>query len=300
MQTIPYSVIAGMPVAEEIGHNGPASITDITDITDITGISKASAVIGGVIMIQAFSVKNKLTLAVILLAAAALFVAAIGIFAGRPAAAAEEAAEKKTINVSGQSKVTASPDFATISLGVLTEDKDAKVAQRANAESMDKVIKAIKALGIAEADIQTTNYSIYPVYNYKQETGESVITGYRVTNTVNVTVRDLSKTGSVIDAAADSGVNTSSSISFGISDYEEYYNEALKNAVLAADKKANTIAGALGVKLKGAVTVNEGGGYSPLSNYAVYSVRDEAYGAQTPIQAGTLEISAYVNIVYEY
>ena len=104
-----------------------------------------------------------------ILAAAALFVAAIGIFAGRPAEAAEEAVEKRTINVSGQSKVTASPDFATISLGVLTEDKDAKVAQRANAESMDKVIKAIKALGIAEADIQTTNYSIYPVYNYKQK-----------------------------------------------------------------------------------------------------------------------------------
>ena len=139
---------------------------------------------------------------------------------------------------------------------------------------------------------------LYIITSRKQV--KSVITGYRVTNTVNVTVRDLSKTGSVIDAAADSGVNTSSSISFGISDYEEYYNEALKNAVLAADKKANTIAGALGVKLKGAVTVNEGGGYSPLSNYAVYSMRDEAYGAQTPIQAGTLEISAYVNIVYEY
>jgi uncharacterized protein YggE len=182
----------------------------------------------------------------------------------------------------------------------VTEDKDAKAAQRANAESMDKVIKAIKALSIDEKDIQTVNYSIYPVYNYVKETGESVIIGYRVNNTVNVTVRDLSKTGSVIDAAADSGVNTSNSISFGISNYEDYYNEALKNAVLAANRKANTVAGALGVELKGPVTINESGGYSPLSNYAVYDMRADEAAAPTPIQAGSLNITAYVNIVYEY
>jgi len=251
-------------------------------------------------MMQAFSARSKFTMAVILLAAAAVFVAVIGAFANAQAEAAEAEAEKRTINVSGQSKVTASPDFATINLGVVTEDKDAKVAQKTNAQSMEKVIKAIKALGIADSDIQTSNYSIYPVYNYKQETGESVITAYRVNNSVNVTVRDLNKAGSVIDAAADSGVNISSSITFGLSNYEDYYNEALKNAVLAANRKANTIAGALGVKLKGAVTVNEGGGYSPLTNYVVYSKSDEAVGASTPIQAGELEITAYVNIVYEY
>ncbi|HOQ08012.1 MAG TPA: SIMPL domain-containing protein [Clostridiales bacterium] len=251
-------------------------------------------------MIQAFSAKGKLSIAVILLAAAVIFVAAIGIFANAPAEAAEEKAEKKTINVSGQSKVTASPDFATISLGVVTEDKDAKAAQKANAGSMEKVIGSIKALGIADEDIQTSNYSISPVYSYNKETGESMITGYTVNNTVNVTVRDLSKVGSVIDAAAESGVNTSSSIRFGLSNYEDYYNEALKNAVLAADRKAKTIADALGVKLKGAVTVNESGGYSPLLNYAVYDMKAEGVGASTPIQAGQLEITAYVNIVYEY
>ena len=104
----------------------------------------------------------------------------------------------------------------------------------------------------------------------------------------------------MIDAAADSGVNTSSSISFGISNYEDYYNEALKNAVLAANRKANTIADALGVKLKGAVTINEGGGYNPLTNWAVTDMRVEGAGAATPIQAGTMEITAYVNIAYEY
>ncbi len=251
-------------------------------------------------MIQTLSVKNKIMMAVLLLTAVALFTAALGLFASVPVQAAEEAADKRTINVTGQSKVSASPDYATINLGVVTEDKDAKVAQKANAESMDKVIAAIKALKIADEDIKTVNYSIHPKYDYYKETGESRIIGYTVSNTVSVTVRDLTKTGSVIDAAADSGVNTSSSISFGISNYEDYYNTALKNAVLAAKKKAGTVADALGVTLKAPITVNEGGGYNPLSNYAVYDMRAEGVSSATPIQAGSMEISAYVSIIYEY
>lgn len=252
-------------------------------------------------MTQTFSAKSKLVLAILILTAAALLTASFGIFANAPAqAAAEETAPKKTINVSGQSKVSASPDFATITLGVVTEDKDAKAAQKANAVSMDKVIASIKALGISEDDIKTVNYSISPKYDYNKETGTSSIVGYTVSNNVNVTVKDISKMGSVIDAAADSGVNTSSSISFGISNYEDYYNTALKNAVIAAKKKANTMADALGVKLKDPITVSEGGGYNPLTNYAVYDMRAEGVNAATPIQAGTIEISAYVSIVYEY
>lgn len=252
-------------------------------------------------MTHALTVKNKLLMAILILTAAALFTAAFGIFANVPAqAAAEDTAPKKTINVSGQSKVSVSPDFATIILGVVTEDKDAKTAQKANAASMEKVIASIKAAGISEDDIKTVNYSINPKYDYNKETGASSIVGYSVSNNVSVTVRNIDKTGSVIDAAADSGVNTSSSISFGISNYEDYYNTALKNAVLAAKKKAGTVADALGVKLKDPVTVNEGGGYNPLTNYAVYDMRAEGLAAATPIQAGSIEITAYVSIVYEY
>jgi uncharacterized protein YggE len=255
----------------------------------------------GLKMTQTFSVKSKLMLAILLLTAAALLTVSFGIFANAPAqAAAEETTPKRTINVSGQSKVSVSPDFATITLGVVTEDKDAKAAQKANAVAMDKVIASIKALGISEDDIRTVNYSISPKYDYNKETGSSNIVGYTVSNNVNVTVKDIDKTGSVIDAAADSGVNTSSSISFGVSDYEDYYNTALKNAVTAAKKKANTIADALGIKLKDPVTVNENGGYNALTNYAVYDMRAEGLNAATPIQAGSIEISANVSIVYEY
>lgn len=251
-------------------------------------------------MTQILTMKSKMTLAALLIAAAALLVMVFGVYGNTPAQAAEEKNTQKTLSVSGQSRVSAAPDFATINLGVITEDKDAKTAQKNNAAAMDKVITAIKASGVKEADMQTVNYSIYPKYDYIKETGESRIVGYSVSNSVNVTVRDLTKTGGIIDAAAQSGVNISSSISFGLSNYEEAYNEALKNAVLAAKKKADTIAGAMGVKLIAPISINEGYGYSPLSNYATYDMKMSNGSVETPIQAGTIEITANVSIVYEY
>lgn len=251
-------------------------------------------------MTQIFSMKNRIALAALVLAAAALIVMAFGLYGNAPAKAEDNPVEKRTINVSGQAKVSASPDIAYISLGVITEDKDAKTAQKANAAAMDKVIAAIKASGVKNEDIKTSNYTIYPKYDYNEKSGVSAIVGYSVNNSVSVTVRDIVKTGNIIDAAADSGVNVSSSISFDLSDYEKYYNDALKNAVLAAKKKAGTMAEALGVALKDPITVSEGSGYSPLRNYATYEMKADLASASTPIQAGSLEITANVSIVYEY
>lgn len=251
-------------------------------------------------MTQIFSMKHKITMGVLLLTAAALLVTAFGLFGNAPAKAEDKAEEKRTINVSGQAKVSASPDIAYINLGVITEDKDAKAAQKANAAAMDKVIAAIRTTGVKDDDIKTVNYSINPKYDYNKNSGVSTIVGYSVNNSVSVTVRDLTKTGNIIDAAADSGVNVSSNISFDLSDYEQYYNDALKNAVLAAKTKAGTVAAALGVTLKAPVTVSEGGGYSPLRNYATYDMKADLAGASTPIQPGSLEITANVSIVYEY
>ncbi len=250
-------------------------------------------------MTQAFTIKSKLTLVALLLAVATLTVVAFGLYGNMTAQAEEEAKDKRTMSVSGQARVTASPDFATINLGVITEDKDAVVAQKANATAMDKVIASIKASGVKAEDMKTVNYSIQPKYNYNEVTRQSNIIGYTVRNSVNVTVRDLTKTGSIIDAAAQSGVNTTSNINFGLSNYEKFYNEALGKAVIAAKKKADTIAEALGVELIAPISVNEGGGYSPLSNYAVYDMK-AASSSQTPIETGSLEITANVSIIYRY
>ncbi len=245
--------------------------------------------------------KGKMALLALIMAVSLLAVMAIGIYISAPAQAADTTADnRRTLAVSGQAKVNASPDIAYINLGVVSEDKDAKAAQKANAASMDKVIAAIKAAGVKPEDIKTVKYSINPKYKYDKDGGVSSIVGYTVSNSVNVTVKDLDKTGDIIDSATESGVNTSSSISFGLSNYEDYYNEALKNAVLAAKKKAGTMAGALGVTLKAPISVDEGGGYSPLMNYVSYDMKASADNGATPIQSGSLEITANVNLVYEY
>lgn len=249
------------------------------------------------------NLKNKFFMAAALLIAASMLFMALGSSGYMPVkAATENQPTKRTINVSGQGTVNVSPDIAYITLGAVTEDKDAKVAQKNNAAAMDKAVAQIKAAGIKSEDIKTVNYSIYPKYDYNKQSGESNIVGYGVNNTVQVTVRDITKTGAIIDLASESGINTSNSISFGLSDTDKYYNEALKKAVEAAKEKAEVMAGTFGITLKMPVTINENGGYTPVYNYASYDMKAEAVGsaAPTPVQSGTMEIKANVSLVYEY
>lgn len=224
-------------------------------------------------------------------------------------ASAEEVSqksEKRVLNVSGQGTVKAAPDIAYVTLGVVTESESAQAAQQLNAQTMDSVISAIKAKGIADTDIRTVNYNISPKYTYIKETGENRINGYTVNNSVQVTVRDISQVGTIIDAAAQNGVNQSTSIRFGLNDYEKYYNEALKNAVEAAKKHAQTIAESLGINLSVPTSISENGGYSyPVTyeyNLGGYVKAADALSnsVSTPISSGTLEVRANVNMTYEY
>ena len=105
---------------------------------------------------------------------------------------------RRILNVFGNGKVTVEPDIAYIILGVVTEHENAAMAQKENAAAMDKLISNIKAAGIKEEDIKTTNYSIYPKYNYIRETGEQQIIGYTVNNSIQLTIRDTLKVGKLL------------------------------------------------------------------------------------------------------
>jgi uncharacterized protein YggE len=210
---------------------------------------------------------------------------------------------KRVINVSGLGTIKASPDIAYITLGIVNEDADAKEAQRKNAEQMDELVAALKESDIKDEDIKTVSYNIYPKYDYDRNTGVSKIVGYSVNNSVQVTVRDILKTGTIIDIATENGANTGGGISFGLSNYEGYYNDALKAAVENAKKKADTIADTLGVSLKLPVSVTESSGYQQPSVYFSKTwdmIADEAERAVTPIESGTIEVRASVAVVYEY
>jgi uncharacterized protein YggE len=212
------------------------------------------------------------------------------------------AAAEKTINVSGDGKVTVAPDLAYLSIGVLTENTSAAQAEKANSVSMNNVIDSIKKLGINADDIKTTNYSINPVYDYDKTTGSSIIKGYTVLHSLTVTIRDISKVGQVIDAAVKSGANVSNDIVFGVSDYEKYYNMALINAVSNAVGKAQATSKYFNIPLTTPVKITENSSGVPTPYPVTMGGKFEASdsSASTSIQVGTYEIKANVSLVYQY
>lgn len=206
----------------------------------------------------------------------------------------------RRLTVTGQGDVKAQPDQAEITLGVVTEDPASKAAAAANAAAAQKIQSAVLGLGIAKRDIQTTNYSVQPIYTPEQ-TGPNgtprptAITSYRVTNQVRITVRDLSRLGEIIDAATAAGSNSVDNIAFGMQDPTVLERQALRKAVANARDKADQIAAAAGVRIVGIYELNEGGIQRP---YPMAFSR-AAESAPTPINPGETTVTATVTIVYE-
>ncbi len=206
----------------------------------------------------------------------------------------------RSINVSGVGRVKAAPDVADISLGVTIRDKGAGGASQQAAEAMDAVVAALLAMGIAEADIQTTSLSLNPVYNWESETPE--ITGWEANNMVNVTIRDIDSVGDVVDSATAAGANSINGISFRVEDPAEAEAAARGAAVADAQAKADQLAADAGVEIIGIVTISESGGQQP---QPLYMDGEMAMGeamdtmAKTPILPGEVELSVDVFIQYE-
>jgi uncharacterized protein YggE len=204
-----------------------------------------------------------------------------------------------TISVTGSGTASMQADKASIVLGAQTEDKSASEAVSLNAEIMNKVIAAIKALGISEEDIKTVSYSVYPVYS---QADYNLIIGYRVVNMISVETTDMSLVGEVIDAAADAGANQIQGISFGLS--EEKQSELKKQAYLAAlaeaEEKAKLIAEKLKLSITGVLYVSESS-YQPYQPYwdIKYVTPGEAR-APTPILEGKLSVSVTVSVIYSF
>ncbi|MFZ5354009.1 MAG: SIMPL domain-containing protein [Bacillota bacterium] len=218
------------------------------------------------------------------------------------ASADESQTPQKTISVSSEGVIKVKPDMAYINVGVQTENKSSKTAQQENAEKMNNIMSVLKEQGIAETDIKTSQYTIYPIETYSEVDRRSYITGYRVINTLEVTIRDISKVGAVIDAVAANDANTISNIRFTVSDTDKYYLQALENATTKAKAKAELLAKQFDIKLGLPSQINESGsGYNPPVFYAQNeSLKYSMDAAATSISAGELEIRASVSLVYSY
>lgn len=218
-----------------------------------------------------------------------------------PAFAAEAERREATIMVSGEGEATVAPDMAVISLAVVRDADTAGEALEANSAAMAEVLADLKGQGIAEKDLQTTDFSIQP--KYKQETRTDgtyeapVIVGYTVSNGLTVRVRDLSKLGAIIDQSVKLGVNQGGGISFTNDDPEATIEAARKQAVEKAAAKAKTLTEAAGVKLGRVVEISENFARPMPQVYAAAPMAKMA-DESVPIASGENLYTVTVNITY--
>lgn len=211
------------------------------------------------------------------------------------AADAQVAETARGISVTGTAEVRAMPDIAYVTLGVRTRNPQADRAASENAAMTTKVTQAIRQLEIAEADIETVQYTLQPVFEYPPS-GRPRLTGYEATNLVRVTVRDLAQVGGVIDAGVTAGANVVQDISFALKDESAVRATAITRAVQDGRAKAAVMARALNVRLGRLISASES--VSPI----VYPMlaRAEAVGGQadTPISPQQIVVRVTVNLVY--
>ena len=213
-----------------------------------------------------------------------------------PALAADMPA---TISVTGEGRVEAAPDMATISLGVTTEAATAGAAMAANSDAVRAVIERLKAAGIEDRDIQTSGLSLGPRYDYGRSDGTPpTIVGYTASNMVTVRVRALDTLGSVLDGVVSDGANTLNGLSFGIAEDDEALDEARRRAVAEARRKAELYAEAAGVSLGRVLSISEPGGYAPPMPMAMAEA-GFAKGGDVPVAPGEVSLAATVTMVYE-
>ncbi|MDR1569055.1 MAG: SIMPL domain-containing protein [Oscillospiraceae bacterium] len=211
-------------------------------------------------------------------------------------------AEDSNLTVYGTSIATVVPDYAMIVTGYAADNPDVRVAQDETAQNMGAILSAIKALGIEDKDVVTTNLSVETIYNYREELPK--ISGYRVTNNVTIIVRDITQIADVVNAVFEAGANQSYGLTFRSSKEGEVYRQALADAIRIAKEKAEIMVGAAGRTLGDIVDISEiQNSYVSTPMYANSRVMmdqaAEAKGLGDTIMSGMLEISANVELHFE-
>jgi uncharacterized protein YggE len=206
----------------------------------------------------------------------------------------------RSITVVGQGKASGTPDVGRLSIGVETSAASAQEAVNANQQGMIALLEKMKAMGVAEKDIQTSNYSIFAERAEANSPKAGATAGdetikYRVSNMLRVTVRDTAKLGDVLDQAVTAGANSIYGVSFEVSDTSKLEAVAREKAITDARSRAESLAKLTGVGLGEVQEVSEVIGI-PVPIYARSAM--EGLGAGAPIQPGELEMSLNVQVTY--
>lgn len=217
----------------------------------------------------------------------------------RPPSATSSNAASKTIQVTGTGTVSAAPDQALLDLAVETQASTATQATTENAAAMANVINALTTVGVNKDSIQTISYSLTPVYSTPvNQSVRPTIIGYDAVNSIQVTVNDLGSVGKVLDQAISAGVNEVQGLTFTLSaaTLATLQKQALQLALQDADSQARATAATLGIAIVGPISVTPGYVFQPI-NYSRFSAAPQA---QTPIQTGTIQVTATVQVTYQF
>lgn len=221
---------------------------------------------------------------------------------------------QNVISVSGHGEVFSIPDVAEITFDVTGEAKTVPDAQKKVTDTMNAILVALKKSGIADKDVKTVGYNIYPKYEYQSSAiacapgvycppnGRQVLTGYAVTHSIDLKVRKTDEAGKILSDLGTMGVTNLSGINFTVDNQDSVKDDARSKAITDAKEKADILAKELGVHLVRIINFSESGNY-PIY-YAKAATMDSAgYGGAVPptpaIPAGENKITSDVTVTYE-
>jgi len=219
----------------------------------------------------------------------------------------QEIERQNTISVSGEGEIYVKPDLAKVTFTVTNEAKTVTEAMEENTKRMNDVIGYIKEEGVEDKDLKTTSFNIYPRYEYVRDweieiypppTGQRVLVGYEVSQSLQVKIRDMAKIGTIIQAATESGANQMSGLAFVVDKEDEFKEQARTEAIENAKEKAQELASQLGIRLVRITNFQESG-ISPYFYEYDRAVGMGGGGEVPQIETGQNLIKVTVTITYE-
>jgi uncharacterized protein len=228
-----------------------------------------------------------------------LIIAAAVFTAGLPAQAQESRpAPEARIIVTGDGSVSVAPDYARIRSGVTSRAKTAKEATDANSKSMAAIMAALTGAGIEPKDIQTSRFSVLPVYAAPAPNTEQRLTGFSVSNQVSVTIRQIDKVGDILDRLITAGATDAGSVEFLHSDTTKTLDRAREAAMADARRKAEVYARAGGLSLGGVAWVTEDASAAPMPRVAMMRA-PAAPAGPPPISAGEDTLQVHITVGFD-
>lgn len=243
----------------------------------------------------------------------AMIIAALAAYAVLTMRTAEITREMPTnISVTGEGKVKVKPDIAQFSFSVTAKGATAEEAQSTSSAKMTALVKYLAEQGVAEADIKTENYNLYPLFTYDYSAGgimpcdgwncpppEETPDGFEVSQSVTVKVRDMAKAGELLAGVGERGATGISSLNFVVDNDEASKDEARNQAIADARAEAESIANQFGMKLVRMTSFYEMEDYGVPYYGGSEMAMDKSEAGGPPLPAGEQEVTATVNVSYE-